>query len=266
VPRPLHVPARAASRALLLAAALAAPASGDARPSLLEAELRLRPRPSLAARQAQGERDAGEDARDAGEPGRRADDPDSARAEGAEPRPDGASPEESAPGDASSLDFDLLGEPPKPPAPADAHALRRRRAMLGAHQALGLGLVGVQLATTAVGQLSYSDRFHGGPSTGRYELTHKVLAYSTVGVFAVNGALALLAPSPGKAPRKLDRVMAHRIALFTAAAGIAAQAVLGIATRDREGYLDQERLATWHLAIGYATLAATGVGVGVLVL
>jgi hypothetical protein len=33
----------------------------------------------------------------------------------------------------------------------------------------------------------------------------------------------------------------------------------------REGYLDQERYATAHLAIGYATFAAVGVAVGALV-
>jgi hypothetical protein len=44
-----------------------------------------------------------------------------------------------------------------------------------------------------------------------------------------------------------------------------AQGVLGIYTRERLGYLDQERLATAHLVVGYATLAAVLTGVGALV-
>ncbi len=164
-----------------------------------------------------------------------------------------------------SLDFDLLGEAKPPPEPARAGALRLRRKMLTVHQGIGLGLLGLQLATTAVGQLNYSDRFAGGPDTARYKLSHRYLAYSTLGVFAVNGGIALFAPS-AKTPRKLDRVMVHRVAMFTAAAGMVAQAVLGIQTRERVGRLDQERLATVHLAIGYGTLAAVLTGVGALVL
>ncbi|HEY6004525.1 MAG TPA: hypothetical protein VIV57_16745 [Anaeromyxobacter sp.] len=163
-----------------------------------------------------------------------------------------------------SLDFDLLGAAKPPPEPADSGSLRLRRKMLGVHQGIGLGLLGLQLATTAVGQLNYSDRFPAGPDTGRYKLSHQALAYTTLGVFAVNGALALLAPS-AKTPKRLDRVMVHRIAMFTAAAGMATQAVLGIQTRERVGRLDQERLATVHLAVGYATLAAVLTGVGAIV-
>jgi hypothetical protein len=53
--------------------------------------------------------------------------------------------------------------------------------------------------------------------------------------------------------------------MFTAAAGMIAQGVLGVVTRDREGYLNQERFGTAHLVIGYATLAAMATGVGALV-
>ncbi|HET9551354.1 MAG TPA: hypothetical protein VFP50_00160 [Anaeromyxobacteraceae bacterium] len=164
-----------------------------------------------------------------------------------------------------SLDFDLLGVARPPPEPVDAGELRLRRRMLGLHQGLGLGLLSLQLATTVVGQLNYSDRFPAGPDTGRYRRPHQVLAYGTLGVFAVNGAIALLAP-PSKAPKKLDRVMVHRIAMLTAAAGLATQAVLGIQTRERVGRLDQERRATIHLVVGYATLAAVLAGVGAIVL
>jgi hypothetical protein len=173
-------------------------------------------------------------------------------------------PEDAPAPTAPSLDFDLLGEPKPPPETAGAGKLRLRRKMLTVHQGIGLGLLGLQLATTVAGQLNYSDRYADGPQTNRYRFAHKTLAYTTLGVFAVNGLVALLAPSP-KTPKKLDRVMGHRLAMFTAAAGMVAQGVLGIYTRERVGYLDQERFATAHLAVGYVTLAAVLAGVGVLV-
>jgi hypothetical protein len=189
---------------------------------------------------------------------------DEARTEG-EDR-DGAAEEEAStaasPG-APSLDFDLLGEAKPPPETADAGKMRLRRKMLTVHQGIGLGLLGLQLGTTVVGQLNYSDRF-GGPDTGRYRLAHKTLAYSTLGVFAVNGLLALLAPSPNT-PRKLDRVQIHRYAMLAAAAGMLTQGILGIYTRERIGRLDQDEFATAHLVVGYATLAALLTGVGALV-
>jgi hypothetical protein len=173
-------------------------------------------------------------------------------------------PSPEAPTTAPSLDFDLLGVAKPPPETADAGDLRLRRDMLTVHQGIGLGLLGLQLATTVVGQLNYLDQFADGPQTMQYRLTHKTLAYSTLSVFAVNGLIALLAPSP-KTPRKFDRVMVHRIAMFTAAAGMVTQAILGIYTRERVGYLDQERFATVHLVVGYVTLAAMLTGVGALV-
>jgi hypothetical protein len=163
-----------------------------------------------------------------------------------------------------SLDFDLL-EPPPPVAPVDDGSMRWRRRLLRTHQGVGLGLVALQLATTVVGQLNYSDKYNGGV-TGRYEATHTVLAYSTLGVFAVNGTLALLAPrAKGKTSRGFDRVSLHKLGMLTATAGMLAQAGLGIYTDRREGYLNQEKYAKAHLAIGYATLAAVGVAVGALV-
>jgi len=170
------------------------------------------------------------------------------------------------PGD-PSLDFDLLGKAAAPALRIDDAQLRRRRSMLQAHQAIGLGLFALQLATTVVGQLNYSDKYGSNPPvTGRYELSHSVLAYSTLGVFAVDGAIALLAP--GAPPRKsegIDRVTIHRIGMAVATAGMVAQGVVGIYTDRREGYLDQASAARTHLAIGYATMAVVCVAVGVLV-
>lgn len=165
---------------------------------------------------------------------------------------------------AGSLDFDLLGAAPPAP-PVDEGKLRLRRGMLTAHQAAGFGMLALEIATTVVGQLNYSDRFAGGPSTARYQEAHKILAYTTAAVFAATASLALFAPAPPRRGEGFDRVTLHRIAMFTAAAMMATQVVLGVATANREGYMNQETLATIHLAIGYATLAAIATGVGALV-
>lgn len=259
-PGPALGPLPRAGLTLALAAALSAPIPASAERSLLDGSLRA-PVPAAtgavfpsAAVLAQAIRGAA--AADGSAPGT---DPAEKPSEGTSAAPPG-----DGGGSTSSLDFDLLGKPKPPPEPANAGALRLRRRMLGIHQGVGLGLLTLQLATTTVGQLNYLDRFAGGPDTGRYRLTHKALAYTTLGVFVANGTIALLAPS-ARTPRKLDRVMVHRVAMFTAAAGMAAQAVLGIATRERTGYLDQDRLATTHLVVGYVTLAAVLAGVGVFV-
>lgn len=165
-----------------------------------------------------------------------------------------------------ATDFDLLGEPEKPPPPsADARRMRLRRTMLGLHQGVGLGLLALQLTTTTVGQLNYNDKFHGG-NTNRWKQSHELLAWTNVGAFAVNGAIAIFAPSaPGGSSSGFDRVTLHKVSMFTAAAGMAAQGALGVYTVRREGFQNQERMGTAHLAIGYATLAAMLVGVSAIV-
>ncbi|HET8540886.1 MAG TPA: hypothetical protein VFL83_13525 [Anaeromyxobacter sp.] len=165
----------------------------------------------------------------------------------------------------SSLDFDLLGKPTVPAPSKDDARMGTRRKLLHRHQQVGLGVLGLEIATIVAGQLNYSDKF-GTANTGRYELSHKALAYTTFGVFAVGGTLALLAPRPAQKPdRGWDRVRVHKLGMLLATAGMVAQAVYGIQTRNREGYLDQEQIGKTHLIIGYGTLAATGVAVGALV-
>jgi hypothetical protein len=172
-----------------------------------------------------------------------------------------------AEGDGSSMDFDLLGEPAKPPPQVDARALRLRRTMLKTHQAMGLGLFGLQLATTVVGQLNWSDKFAGGPNTAKYQQPHAILAYTNLAAFVATGAVALLAPAAqGARSGGFDRVTLHKVSMFTAAAGMLAQGALGIYTARREGYQNQERIGTIHLAIGYATFAALAAGVGAIAL
>jgi hypothetical protein len=166
-----------------------------------------------------------------------------------------------------SVDFDLLGQAPPPLIRIDDAALKRRRTLLDLHQKVGLGLLGLQLATTVVGQLNYSDKYGANPPvTGRYELSHTVLAYSTLGVFAVNGAFALLAPANPVKRDKFDRMTLHKVGMALATVGMVAQGVVGVYADRREGRLDQAGIARTHLVIGYATLAAVGVAVGALVL
>lgn len=163
------------------------------------------------------------------------------------------------------FDFDLL-DAPEPAAPlVDSALLTRRRLMLSGHQAFGLALVAAMAGTMITGQLNYWDG-HMGDETGRFELSHRVLSYSTFGLFAVTAGGALLAPVPDdRVSSGFDRVMLHRIGLFSAAAGMVAQAILGPVTASRQGFLDQEPLAVAHLAVGWTTLALMAVGVGALV-
>jgi hypothetical protein len=173
----------------------------------------------------------------------------------------GAAEEEQKPG---SLDFDLLGAPKEAPK-VDDEALRRRRTLLNWHQGIGLGMVALDLATTVVGQLNYSDKF-GGDNTARYTRPHAILAYSTLATFLAAGTLSILAPKPFASESGFDRATLHKIAMATAAVGMLAQGVLGIWTSSREGYLNQQSIGTVHLVIGYATLAAILTGVGAMVL
>jgi hypothetical protein len=164
-----------------------------------------------------------------------------------------------------ALDFDLLGEAKPPPVPPEDRSMRHRRRLLGLHQTAGIGLFALQVATTVAGQLNYNDRF-GDANTARYKTPHAVFAYTTLGVFAATGALALLAPDPASKPdRGFDRVSLHKLSMFTAAAGMAAQVALGIYTAHRDGYENKQDFGRIHLVVGYATLAAVTAGVSAIV-
>ena len=169
-----------------------------------------------------------------------------------------------APSGAGALDFDLL--PALPAARGPDPELAWRRTMLTWHQGAGIGLVALTLATVVVGQLNYNDRFAGArPSTGKYNPAHSLLATGTLLTFGATGTLALLAPA---APRRdgFDRVTLHKLAMFTAAAGMVAEGALGIWTQQREGYLNQPTVARAHLVLGYVVLTAVTAGVAAIVL
>lgn len=171
----------------------------------------------------------------------------------------------SNPSSASDLDFDLLGKAEPPPVAPEDSRLKLRRSMLTIHQTAGMALLVSTASTLVLGQLNYSDRF-AGASTGKYEAAHAVLSYTTLGLFGSTGLIALLAPVPiEKQNQGFDRVTLHKVGMFSATAGMAAQAALGIYTVAREGYVNQKSFATAHLVVGYFTFAAMALGVGAIV-
>ena len=178
-------------------------------------------------------------------------------------RPAGRAAAQEAPA-GPSLDFDLLGDAPKPAAVAEDPSLRTRRKMLNLHQGLGLGLLGLQLASTVTGQLNYNDKF-GVSNTGRYKATHQFLTYTNLATFAVVGGIALFAPRDKAAKGGYGRTTIHKVGMAVATAGMIGQGVLGIQTARREGYLDKQDYGRSHLALGYLTLAAMSVAVGAIV-
>ena len=176
-----------------------------------------------------------------------------------------APPEQSGTGD-PDLDFEIPAAAAPQQGSSQDGRLSLRRGMLVGHQALGFGLLAIDLGATIVGQLNYNDHFVSGAPTARYQSAHRTLAWATVSTFVATGALAVFAPSP---PRRVsqgfDRMALHKWCMAAATAAMAAEAVLGMATAGREGRLNQEGLGKVHLAIGYFTFAALATGFGALV-
>lgn len=172
------------------------------------------------------------------------------------------------PGSPGSLDFDLLpSEPPKDTAQSLKleSEVRTRRSMLQWHQALGIATTLLMVGTVITGQLNFTDLYGGGTSTGRYEIWHTSFEAATVVGFTGDALLALFAPVPfPKHTHGVDTVLIHKIGMFTAAAGFAAEIPLGIYTVSQEGHINQGTFAWTHLIIGYVTAAAFATGVTAL--
>ncbi|HEY3446819.1 MAG TPA: hypothetical protein VGK67_10670 [Myxococcales bacterium] len=169
---------------------------------------------------------------------------------------------------APNLDFDLLGKPAQPEAqPAvDEEAVATRRAMLKVHQGLGIGLLVLQLSTVVLGQINYRDIYGGGDRSFRFKRPHQALAYTTFGLFVTNELIALLAPTPiKKQTQGVDRTLLHKIAMFTAMAGMVAEIVLGITSAELAGKNDQRDFAKAHLFIGYGTFVAMALGASAMI-
>jgi hypothetical protein len=169
---------------------------------------------------------------------------------------------------AETLDFDLLPSEP----PADTRQwlkleseVHTRRSMLQFHQALGIVTTALMVGTVITGQLDFTDRFGGGTSTGRYSIWHTSFEAASVVGFTGDALLALFAPVPyPKHSQGVDTILIHKIAMFTAAAGFAAEIPLGIYTVSQAGHLNQGTFAWTHLVIGYVTAAAFATGVTAL--
>ena len=172
---------------------------------------------------------------------------------------------------APDQDFDLLA-PRKAPDEAtrarDAELMQqlgRRRTMLQLHQLGGYATMATVTAAVVLGQVNYLDKYGGGGDTGRWITPHAIAAFTAAGVFTATGLLAVLAPSPLEKPLRVDTATLHKVAMAVAAAGMAAQVVLGPITASKEGQLSQRDFALAHQIIGYTTLLATYTGFLVLI-
>ena len=163
-----------------------------------------------------------------------------------------------------SLDFDLLDPPTAPmapkPNPAFESSVRTRRTMLELHQALGFATWAAVATTVVLGQLQLHDRYGGGGDTGKFRIPHLAFAIGSSTLFAGTGLLAAFAPSPFERREGLSTALLHKVMMYIATAGMAAQIILGIVTGLREGALDQRAFAATHQAVGYVTAGALTVG------
>jgi len=164
-------------------------------------------------------------------------------------------------------DFDLL-PPEKAPDPQEQKALEQklalRRKMLQLHQLGGFITLGTVSATVIVGQLDYADKYGGGGDTGKWHVLHRWMGFGTLAIFAATGSLSVFAPSPLEKRIRLDTATIHKAAMFTAAAGMLALAILGPIIASKEGQISQRDWALAHQIVGYTTLAATATGAVVL--
>ena len=133
---------------------------------------------------------------------------------------------------------------------------QKRRHRLETHQFLGLTTWVFMAASCIIGQLNYSDLYGGGSGRGSYQMPHRLLVYSSAGLFTATGIYALLAPQPYKKPLKFDTGLIHRIAAIGATAGMVAEVVLGFITArtaDSGNPSGIKQMAKVHDAIGWTT-------------
>ena len=164
-------------------------------------------------------------------------------------------------------DFDLLPKEAAPDAAAQAkleEELEKRRTMLHYHQMAGFAVLGTMTATVVLGQLDYSDKYGGGGDKGTYHLWHRWFGFGTAAVFAGTASLAVFAPVPIEKKVRWDTATIHKVSMAVAAAGMAAQIVLGIVTAAKEGQGSQRDYALAHQIIGYGTAAAVYTGFAAL--
>jgi hypothetical protein len=133
---------------------------------------------------------------------------------------------------------------------------KTRRHRLETHQFLGLTTWAFMAASCIIGQLNYNDLYGGGTGRGSYMMPHRLLVYSSAGLFTATGIYALLAPQPYKKPLKFDTGLVHRIAAVGATAGMVAEVVLGFITArtaDSGNPSGIKQMAKVHDVIGWTT-------------
>ncbi len=161
-----------------------------------------------------------------------------------------------------NFNFDMLAEPAQADSPEARlrndriqHQADTRRLILTLHTYIGYALLAAMTATVVLGQLNYNDKFAGGGYTNRYDTAHEVSSLVSTGLFATNGILALVAPTPYPKPGRWDTARIHRIFEAAATAGMVADIVLGPISETKYGQVNERDFANAHLAIGYATFA-----------
>lgn len=171
------------------------------------------------------------------------------------------------------LDFDLFGDTEKvreeSSNPSLGDDVARRRLLLQAHQIAGLSTLGLMTGTVVVGQLNFADLHgRGGSKSLAFASTHKVLAYTTAGAFALTGALSLLAPVPYEKDGGFDTATLHKVAVVGATLGLAGQVVLGLLTSravEAGNARAVERYVDIHQVTGFATVGLMAVAASVWV-
>jgi hypothetical protein len=186
-------------------------------------------------------------------------------------KPASSGPPSASGGSGGAFDFDLGGEKKKSPEDEAKEQKRLaklekdvsvRRKLLISHQALGFATLAVFAAQLVIGQLHYQDKYsRDGTLTNVYETPHLALGVTTATLFASTGIVALAAPNPYPKPLKFDAALVHKLSMAVAAAGMAAQIIMGPISAHRDGNLDQRDFAVAHLVTGYVTFAFMSAGV-----
>jgi hypothetical protein len=167
-------------------------------------------------------------------------------------------------GKPAGLDFEFFGPEDAAAAGADSaeriatasELSQKRRSRLGIHQFLGLTTWAFMAASCIVGQLNYNDLYGGGSGRGSYMMPHRLLVYSSTGLFTATGIYSLLAPQPYKKPLKFDTGLIHRAAAIGATAGMIAEVVLGFITArtaDAGNPSGLKQMAKAHNVVGWTT-------------
>ncbi len=122
--------------------------------------------------------------------------------------------------------------------------MHTRRTLLGLHQIGGFATLAAMAATVFVGQKVYD---------GDEDLSeiHAALAFTTVGAYFTTASLSIFTPPPMVRRNQWSSISTHKLLATIHFSGIMAMPILGTLVAD-----GNTSLRPYHLALGYATLAA----------